>query len=63
MRAALEENRREEMNWNIFGGRKKISSAESAGVRKQIQEGLFPLDLILLTATGFVFCSSLMNVY
>lgn len=51
------------MNWNIFGGRKKISSAESAGVHKQIEEELFPLDLILLTATGFGFCSSLMNVY
>lgn len=64
--SASEANRRGEMNWNIFVGRKKkrrISSAESAGVCKQTHKELFPLDLILLTAAGFVFCSSLMNAY
>lgn len=43
--------------------KRRISSAESAGVCKQTHKELFPLDLILLTAAGFVFCSSLMNAY
>lgn len=51
----------EHIRWKKKKGR--ISSAESAGVCKQIHKELFPLDLIVLTAAGFVLCSSLMNAY